>query len=141
MGRSTGVVQIDVEDFDHDKKSEGESADETMGERSSAHQTAQNVKSNTKSQNGEVDYKKLWEESQVENSRLRVEMNTIKEDLNSTKHQLDTAVQASTKNAVSDAEKREKKLLERKLAEMEEELKTLEQLKSDNQRLRDENGA
>merc|ERR1711913_125910 len=107
---STGVVQIDVEDID-DKKSEGESADEAMGDRSGGIQTGSTVKSNTKSQNGEVDYKKLWEESQAENSRLRVEMNTIKEDLTSTKHQLDTAVQASTKNAVSDAEKREKKLL------------------------------
>ena len=34
-------------------------------------------------------------------------------------------LKASTKNAVSDAEKREKKLLERKLAEMEEELKVI----------------
>jgi hypothetical protein len=33
--------------------------------------------------------------------------------------------QASTKNAVSDTEKREKKMLEKKLAEMEEELKVL----------------
>ena len=32
-------------------------------------------------------------------------------------------VQASTKNAVSDTEKREKKMLEKKLTEMEEELK------------------
>jgi len=139
--RSTGVVQIDVEDADPDKKSEGESADESVGERSSSTQQSTSVKSNPKSQNGEIDYKKLWEESQVENARLRHEMNNIKEDLSSTRHQLDAAIQASTKNAVSDAEKREKKMLEKKLAEMEEELKTLEQLKSDNQRLRDENGA
>ena len=32
-------------------------------------------------------------------------------------------IQASTKNSISDSEKREKKILEKKLAEMEEELK------------------
>jgi len=138
--RSTGVVQIDVEDID-DKMSQGESADEAMGDRSGGIQTVSSLKSNIRSQNGEVDYKKLWEESQAENSRLRVEMNTIKEDLSSTKQQLDTAVQASTKNAVSDAEKREKKLLERKLAEMEEELKQLQKLKAENEKLKSENRA
>jgi len=136
--RSTGVVQIDFEDVE---KSEVESADESVGEKSSSNHQGSTAKSNIKSQNGDIDYKKLWEESQGENARLRHDMNTIKEDLSSTRHQLDAAIQASTKNAVSDAEKREKKLLEKKLAEMEEELKTLEQLKSDNQRLRDENGA
>jgi len=106
-------------------------------------QTAQDGKtrSNLKSQNGEVDYKKLWEESQAENARLRLDMNSIRSDLDSTRHQLEAAIQASAKNSVSDTEKREKKVLEKKLAEMEEELKTLDQLKADNQRLRDENGA
>merc|ERR1712059_113693 len=89
----------------------------------------------------EVDYKKLWEESQLENNRLKHDMTSIRSDLNSTRQQLETAAQASAKNSVSDSEKREKKILEKKLAEMEDELKTLEQLKSDNQRLRDENGA
>merc|ERR1712073_258150 len=76
-----------------------------------------------KSQNGEVDYKKLWEESQSENSRLRTEMSSIRTDLDSTRHQLESAIQASTKNSISDSEKREKKMLEKKLSEMEEELK------------------
>jgi len=105
----------------------------------SSSQAAAKSKANT--QNGEIDYKKLWEESESENTRLRKELMTIKHDLEGAKHQLESAVQASTKNAISDSEKREKKVLERKLAEMEEELKTLDQLKSDNQRLRDENGA
>ncbi|XP_030630079.1 protein phosphatase 1 regulatory subunit 12A isoform X6 [Chanos chanos] len=38
-------------------------------------------------------------------------------------------------------EKRERRALERKISEMEEELKTLPDLKADNQRLKDENGA
>jgi len=105
-------------------------------------QTPQELKKNNlKSQNGDIDYKKLWEESQTENSKLKSEMSSIRSDLDTTRHQLEAAIQASTKNSISDSEKREKKMLEKKLSEMEDELKTLEQLKADNQRLRDENGA
>merc|ERR1719510_2776611 len=119
-----------------------ESSDKNRNVPASSSQSTQELKkSNLKSQNGELDYKKLWEESQTENSKLKSEMNSIRTDLNSTRHQLETAIQASTKNSISDSEKREKKILEKKLAEMEEELKSLEQLKADNQRLRDENGA
>jgi len=132
--RSTGVVNIDMEEME---KSE-DSGDENVP--TSSNQVT-NDKSKSRSHNGDIDYKKLWEESQSENTKLRKEMSTIRHDLESAKLQLESAVQASTKNAVSDAEKREKKVLEKKLSEMEEELKTLDQLKSDNQRLRDENGA
>jgi len=133
--RSTGVVNIDFDD----PRSE-ESADE--GAPLGSSQASQELKkSNLKSQNGEIDYKKLWEASQSENSKLRTEMGSIRSDLDSTRHQLEAAIQASTKNSISDSEKREKKMLEKKLSEMEEELKTLEQLRADNQRLRDENGA
>lgn len=99
------MVQIDFEDVE---KSEVESADESVGEKSSSNHQGSTAKSNIKSQNGDIDYKKLWEESQGENARLRHDMNTIKEDLSSTRHQLDAAIQASTKNAVSDAEKKRK---------------------------------
>ncbi|XP_066456333.1 protein phosphatase 1 regulatory subunit 12B isoform X3 [Eleutherodactylus coqui] len=40
-----------------------------------------------------------------------------------------------------EAEKREKRVLERRMSEMEGDLKVLTDLKSDNQRLKDENGA
>jgi len=107
-------------------------------------QTGQELKSrnnNLKSQNGDVDYKKLWEESQAENARLRLDMNGIRSDLDSTRQQLEAAIQASAKNSVSDSEKREKKVLEKKLAEMEEELKQLQKLKSENEKLKSENRA
>jgi len=109
----------------------------------SSSQTSQEfkTKSNLKSQNGEIDYKKLWEESQAENARLRLDMNAIRSDLDSTRHQLEAAIQASAKNSVSDTEKREKKVLEKKLAEMEEELKQLQKLKSENEKLKSENRA
>jgi len=133
--RSTGVVNLEIEEID--LKSE-DSGDENVP----AGQSTQELKrSNLKPQNGEIDYKKLWEDSQAENSKLKTEMSSIRTDLDSTRQQLETAIQASTKNSISDSEKREKKILEKKLAEMEDELKSLEQLKADNQRLRDENGA
>merc|ERR1719208_441837 len=128
--RSTGVVNLEIEEID--LKSE-DSGDENVP----AGQSTQELKrSNLKPQNGEIDYKKLWEDSQAENSKLKTEMSSIRTDLDSTRHQLEAAIQASTKNSISDSEKREKKI-----SEMEEELKTLEQLRADNQRLRDENGA
>jgi len=127
-----------MEDEMTDPKSE-DSGDE-IGTVTNTSESSSRAKSNLK--NGcEVDYKKLWEESQVENSRLRQDMSAIRSDLEVTRQQLDSAIQASAKNSVSDSEKREKKVLEKKLAEMEDELKTLDQLKADNQRLRDENGA
>ena len=69
-------------------------------------------KSNLKSHNGEVDYKKvnnpfllriflltfllqLWEASQSENSKLRTEMSSIRTDLDSTRHQLEAAIQVT----------------------------------------------
>jgi len=136
--RSTGVVQLELDDID--PRSE-ESADENVPTSSS--QTSQDLKTrnNLKSQNGDIDYKKLWEESQAENARLRLDMNAIRSDLDSTRHQLEAAIQASAKNSVSDTEKREKKVLEKKLAEMEEELKQLQKLKSENEKLKSENRA
>merc|ERR1719481_185770 len=116
--RSTGVVNL-LED-ESEQKSE-ESADEVGGPGSATPESPgrKGVKNG-----GEIDYKKLWEESQRENNRLKSEITSIRSDLDSVRHQLDAAVQASTKNSVSDSEKREKKMLEKKLAEMEEELKS-----------------
>jgi len=95
----------------------------------------------------------MWEESQAENTRIRLELSGVKSDLETARYSLDNAAkQVSKNNAVTDQEKREKGIVVKKLAEMEEELKllalsenltdqTLDQLKNDNARLRDENGA
>ncbi|XP_022240507.1 protein phosphatase 1 regulatory subunit 12B-like isoform X2 [Limulus polyphemus] len=88
------------------------------------------------------DYKKICETLKAENERLKEKLKKTEDDLVSTKRQLDkTLLQNHTRNSLSDAEKREKRTLERKLAEMEEELKQLEHVKADNLRLREENGA
>ncbi|XP_073398522.1 uncharacterized protein [Dendrobates tinctorius] len=48
---------------------------------------------------------------------------------------------SSSQVGLLEAEKREKRVLERKMSEMEDDLKALTDLKFDNQRLKDENGA
>ncbi|KAE8742853.1 hypothetical protein FOCC_FOCC011534 [Frankliniella occidentalis] len=92
-----------------------------------------------RSENGEIDYKKLYEESQLENERLREKLKKTEDDLRGSKALAENSV--PNKNSLSEIEKRERRAMERKLSEMEEELKLLEQLKTENQRLKDENGA
>ena len=98
----------------------------------------------------------MWEESQAENTKLRLELSGVRSDLETARHQLEGAEKRVTNiftlsrnifisepntfahynlmrhnsssqvmknNAVTDQEKREKKIVVKKLAEMEEELK------------------
>ena len=69
----------------------------------------------------------MWEESQAENTKLRLELSGVRSDLETAKHQLEGGEKRVMKNnAVTDQEKREKKIVVKKLAEMEEELKVRE---------------
>lgn len=77
----------------------------------------------TATENGELDYKKLYEESQVENERLREQLRKSDEQLKESQSLLDKAQTAQNKAALSEVEKRERRAMERKLSEMEEELK------------------
>ena len=66
----------------------------------------------------------LWEQTQAENTKLRLELSGVKSENETLKHQLGSAAQqVSQINAMTDAEKREKQIVLKKLAEMEEELK------------------
>ena len=66
----------------------------------------------------------MWEEAQAENTKLRLELSGVRGDLETARHQLEGAEKRVMKNnAVTDQEKREKKIVVKKLAEMEEELK------------------
>ncbi|XP_071941670.1 protein phosphatase 1 regulatory subunit 12A-like isoform X1 [Antedon mediterranea] len=87
--------------------------------------------------------KKLFDEQQSQIEKLEEKLRNKEKEFANQKVQLERAQSKSehidTKGY--DNEKREKRALERKLSEMEEELKTIDQLKQDNQRLKDENGA
>ncbi|KAM8829540.1 protein phosphatase 1 regulatory subunit 12A-like isoform 2-T2 [Synchiropus picturatus] len=90
------------------------------------------------------DYKKMYAEALHENERLKSRLQDSKQDLARIRSQLDRVTQRQERIAERsglESEKREKQALEKRVSGMEEELKTLAELKSDNQRLKDENCA
>ncbi|KAK7791300.1 hypothetical protein R5R35_009942 [Gryllus longicercus] len=93
------------------------------------------------SENGEIDYKKLYEASVLENERLREKLKKTEDDLSDARSQLEKVPGGSMKNSLSEMEKRERRAMERKLSEMEEELKQLQKLKAENEKLKAENRA
>ncbi|XP_076241624.1 myosin binding subunit isoform X10 [Calliopsis andreniformis] len=161
--RSTGVVHVDMDEIDPEKQdlTAGGDCDESkinhyesgndrsgrsnrLGSISSLSSETPSMSArikSTTSENGELDYKKLYEESQAENERLKEKLRRSDEQLKETRSLLDKAQSAQNKTVLSEAEKRERRAMERKLSEMEEELKVMDQLKCENQRLKDENGA
>ncbi|XP_076152889.1 protein phosphatase 1 regulatory subunit 12A isoform X2 [Alosa pseudoharengus] len=91
-----------------------------------------------------TDYKKLYEQILAENEKLKAQLRDTDVELADLKLQLEKATQRQERFADRsqlEMEKRERRALERKISEMEEELKMLPDLKADNQRLKDENGA
>lgn len=93
-------------------------------------------------ENGDIDYKKLYEEQLEENFRVHERLRGAENELRLSREAIDVNNKKNnTRLAMAEADKREKRALERKLSEMEEELKLLDQLKQENQRLKDENGA
>ncbi|XP_035663749.1 protein phosphatase 1 regulatory subunit 12A-like isoform X2 [Branchiostoma floridae] len=91
------------------------------------------------------DYKKLYEDAVAENEKLKEKVNELKTELAGSKVQMERDKQRRDRfpdrSLLLETEKREKRALERRISEMEEELKQLADLRADNQRLKDENGA
>jgi len=81
----------------------------------------------------EPDYKKLWEESQAENARLRVEMAGIRVELEATRRKLREAM-------LERAGGLEKAAMEERL-EMQKEVATLSALREENEELREQNSS
>ncbi|XP_040266366.1 protein phosphatase 1 regulatory subunit 12A isoform X5 [Bufo bufo] len=91
-----------------------------------------------------TDFKKLYEQIMAENEKLKAQLHDTNLELTDLKLQLEKATQRQERYAdrsLLEIEKRERRALERRISEMEEELKMLPDLKADNQRLKDENGA
>ncbi|XP_075773586.1 protein phosphatase 1 regulatory subunit 12C isoform X1 [Pelodiscus sinensis] len=93
----------------------------------------------------EHDYKKLHDDLRAENEQLREQLQETQLRLTQTKLELERVTQRQERFAERPArlelERFERRALERKAAELEEELKALSDLKADNQRLKDENAA
>ncbi|XKL63604.1 hypothetical protein PGB90_005968 [Kerria lacca] len=158
--RSTGAVQFDneeendrliceteINDITDNKSGSGDKSGSSsrlgsVGSLADDEYTSHTLISDSPNENGELDYKKLYEETLSENERLREKLKKTENELIDYKICLsDPSKNLINKNSVSELEKREKRAMERKLSEMEEELKQIEQVKQENQRLKDENGA
>ncbi|XP_075461588.1 protein phosphatase 1 regulatory subunit 12C isoform X3 [Ascaphus truei] len=91
------------------------------------------------------DYKKLYEDLLSENETLKDQLQETELKLTQIKLELERVTQRQERHAERPAllelERFERRALERKAAELEEELKVLSDLKADNQRLKDENAA
>ncbi|CAH1724508.1 unnamed protein product [Aphis gossypii] len=160
--RSTGVVHVDLDEIDPDRQdtsscggtddSIGESGGDTKSSPTSrlcSISSSQDSKPSSAanspgpcSENGEIDYKALYEEVVVDNERLRRQLQKTEEDLLEAKITIEKqSTNAGKSTTLSETEKRERRAMERKLSEMEEELKQLQKLKAENERLRTENRA
>ncbi|MCJ8729865.1 hypothetical protein PDJAM_G00112090 [Pangasius djambal] len=92
-----------------------------------------------------LDFRKLYVEVLKENSTLREKLQETQLQLSECKVELERLRQSQENGcdrpALLELERFEKKALERKAAELEDELKVLVDLRADNQRLKDENAA
>ncbi|XP_055538618.1 protein phosphatase 1 regulatory subunit 12A-like isoform X9 [Wyeomyia smithii] len=149
--RSTGVVHVDMEDIDPDRQDspvdgeEKESGTERGRSRvgSTASELADQKDAESKENGGDyIDYKALYEQAKADNDKLKGSLRKKEEEVISLKAALDRFTTATTKNnSLSELEKRERRAMERKMSEMEEELKLLQKYKTENERLRAENRA
>ncbi|XP_061128869.1 protein phosphatase 1 regulatory subunit 12B-like isoform X7 [Syngnathus typhle] len=91
------------------------------------------------------DYKKMYADALHENDRLKSRLQDSKQELVSIRSQLEKVTQRqdriAEKSTLLESEKKEKQALEKRVSGMEDEIKVLTELKMDNQRLKDENGA
>ncbi|XP_051632046.1 LOW QUALITY PROTEIN: protein phosphatase 1 regulatory subunit 12C [Manacus candei] len=91
------------------------------------------------------DYQQLFQELWVENERIREQLQEAELALTQTRLELERVTQRQERSAERPArlelERFERRALELKAAELEEELKALSDLRADNQRLKDENAA
>ncbi|XP_052896826.1 protein phosphatase 1 regulatory subunit 12A isoform X4 [Anopheles moucheti] len=151
--RSTGVVSVGIEDLDPDRQDSPVDGDEKetgsergrsrVGSTASELDTANQPQDSTRENGGDcIDYKALYEQEKADNDKLKMALRKKDEEVVTLKGALDRFTTATTKNnSLSELEKRERRAMERKMSEMEEELKLLQKYKTENERLRAENRA
>ncbi|XP_034388769.1 protein phosphatase 1 regulatory subunit 12B-like isoform X2 [Cyclopterus lumpus] len=86
------------------------------------------------------DYKKMYEKALATNQRLKSRLETSKQELAMIQDQLQRAQKDCGFNRL-ETEKKESRSLQKRISDMEEQLKVKGELKVENQRLKDENGA
>lgn len=145
-GSSKRETQTDsVSRYDSSSTSSSDRYDSLLG-RSASYSYLEDRKpySSRLEKDDSTDFKKLYEQILAENEKLKAQLHDTNMELTDLKLQLEKATQRQERFADRsqlEMEKRERRALERRISEMEEELKMLPDLKADNQRLKDENGA
>ncbi|XP_021029411.1 protein phosphatase 1 regulatory subunit 12A isoform X10 [Mus caroli] len=145
-GSSKRETQTDsVSRYDSSSTSSSDRYDSLLG-RSASYSYLEDRKpySSRLEKDDSTDFKKLYEQILAENEKLKAQLHDTNMELTDLKLQLEKATQRQERYADRsqlEMEKRERRALERRISEMEEELKMLPDLKADNQRLKDENGA
>ncbi|XP_061542980.1 protein phosphatase 1 regulatory subunit 12B-like isoform X2 [Phycodurus eques] len=90
------------------------------------------------------DYKKMYEKALATNQRLKSRLETSKQELVVIKEQLQRAQKEKKRELGSnmlETEKKDSRSLRKKISDMEEQVKVKAELHTENQRLKDENGA
>uniref|UniRef100_A0A2R9AD79 Protein phosphatase 1 regulatory subunit n=1 Tax=Pan paniscus TaxID=9597 RepID=A0A2R9AD79_PANPA len=131
------TITFCIEKYETSSTSAGDRYDSLLG-RSGSYSYLEERKpySSRLEKDDSTDFKKLYEQILAENEKLKAQLHDTNMELTDLKLQLEKATQVCTLFFLLLS-----RALERRISEMEEELKMLPDLKADNQRLKDENGA
>jgi len=99
----------------------------------------------------DLDYKKLYEEEKAKNAKLQERIRDLERQVDTlrvrpqpgsnTRQQIMNGPNLVLSGSAGPLSDKERRAADRRVAELEEEVKLIDQLRSDNQRLKEENGA
>ncbi|XP_028286042.1 protein phosphatase 1 regulatory subunit 12A isoform X2 [Parambassis ranga] len=149
QARARRKAQRTGESDDNDPSGEEEFSGSGLDPQTGQHLSSRlDMSCNDRTQGGgseSKDFKKLFEEVSRENSQLQSQLQDTQRIVTQTRLDLEKATQRQERftdcSALLELERKDRRMLERRMAELEEELKVLVDLRADNQRLKDENGA
>ncbi|KAM6947023.1 protein phosphatase 1 regulatory subunit 12B-like [Lycodopsis pacificus] len=104
----------------------------------------QSARKRAEEESANNDYKKMYEKALATNQRLKSRLETSKQELAMIQDQLQRTQKGRAGDCGSnmlETEKKESRSLQKRISDMEEQLKVKAEMKMENQRLKDENGA
>ncbi|XP_018083554.1 protein phosphatase 1 regulatory subunit 12C isoform X2 [Xenopus laevis] len=144
----TGMENEEAESVNHNETAGygvNESWSSLLPHRTGSHTFQRHSNNYSSKEESEKDYKRLYENLFADNETLKDQLQETELKLTQIRLELERVTQRQERSAERPAllelERFERRALERKVAELEEELKVLSDLKADNQRLKDENAA
>uniref|UniRef100_A0AAG5DG71 cGMP-dependent protein kinase interacting domain-containing protein n=1 Tax=Anopheles atroparvus TaxID=41427 RepID=A0AAG5DG71_ANOAO len=143
LARSYSTTSVQSEGYETGSERGRSRVGSTASELDTASSQQQQQQDSSRENGGDfIDYKALYEQEKADNEKLKMALRKKDEEVVTLKAALDRFTTATTKNnSLSELEKRERRAMERKMSEMEEELKLLQKYKTENERLRAENRA